>query len=92
MSCKGVTQRNVNNIPPVPKYLTILAAFLFGILVEKSIKNTAKLTERKIIPAAAQMRDGLSAPFTAFVPNRLLMKFRDQSNPIEFLSNIDPPG
>ncbi len=92
ISCSGVTIKKVHIIPPAPKYLMILAAPCAGIFFEKFMKNMAKLTERKIIPPSAQILDGLSEPFTAFAAKRLLIKFFDQSNPIESLSNREPPG
>jgi len=79
-------------MPAMPKYFMTLAAPLAGIFFENAIKNTAKLAERKIIPASAQILEGLCDPFTAFAPNRLLMKFFDQSKPMEFLSDKEPPG
>jgi len=79
-------------MPAAPKYFMILAAPFTGIFFEYLMKNIAKLTERKIIPASAQILDGLSAPFTAFAPNRLLIKFLDQLKPTEPLSNREPPG
>ena len=90
--CNGVTIKKVNNIPLAPKYFMTLAAPSTGIFFENSMKNIAKLIERKIIPASAQILEGLSDPFTAFAANRLLMKFSDQLKPIESLLNIEPPG
>ncbi|MES2381793.1 MAG: hypothetical protein V4538_12175 [Bacteroidota bacterium] len=81
--CNGVAIKKVNNMPAAPKYLTTLAAFCIGIFFEKSIKNRAKLMDRKIIPTVAQGRDALSEPFIAFASNRLLIKFSDQLKPIE---------
>jgi hypothetical protein len=69
----------------------ISAALFIGIFLEKLIKNNAILTERKIIPASAQILAGLSEPFSAFAARRLLIKFFVQLKPMEFLSNTDPP-
>src|SRR4051812_28623689 len=92
ISCKGVTIKTVHSMPATPKYFITLAAPLAGIFFENAIKNTVKLAERKIIPVSAQILDGLSAPFTAFAPNRLLIKFFDQLKPMESLSDKEPPG
>ena len=91
-SCNGVTIKKVNNMPPAPKYCMIWAGRFAGIFFEKLMKNIAKLKARKIIPASAQILDGLSAPFTAFAWKRLLIKFFVQLKPTEFLSKRDPPG
>jgi hypothetical protein len=40
----------------------------------------------------AQNLDGFSEPFIALDANKLLIKFFDQSNPVEFLSSKEPPG
>jgi hypothetical protein len=40
----------------------------------------------------AQIMPGFSEPFIAYGSNKLLMKFFDQPNPMEFLSGNEPPG
>ena len=72
LSCNGVAIRKVNSIAPTPKYFIILEAPFAGIFFENSIKNKAKLAQRKNIPETAQGRDVLSDPLTAFGLNRLL--------------------
>ena len=73
VSCSGVAIKKVNSIPTLPQYLMTLAAPFAGILFENSIKNKAKLAERKIIPAIAQKRAVFSEPLSAFSPKRLLI-------------------
>ncbi len=92
MSCQGVAIKKVQIALPAPQYLMTLEAPFRGIFLEKSIKNKAKLKERKIIPALAQFLEGLREPFKAMGANRLLIKFLVQSKPTIFLSDHDPPG
>jgi hypothetical protein len=56
------------------------------------IKNIPKPSEWNTTPAIAQILDVLCKPFMAFAANRFVIKFLDQSNPAEFLLNMDPPG
>ena len=44
------------------------------------------------IPVMAQILAGFSAPLIDVFKNKLLKKFFDQSNPMEFLFRIEPPG
>jgi hypothetical protein len=73
VSCNGVAIKAVKSIPLTPTYFIILAAPFAGIFFENSIKNRAKLAERKIIPPIAQKRDALADPLTAFLLKRLLI-------------------
>jgi hypothetical protein len=62
----------VDIIAAMPKYFITLAELFNGILFENSVKNKAKLILRKNMPAIAHKRDGLSEPFNAVLPKRLL--------------------
>ena len=73
MSCKGVAIKKVNSMQLAPTYFMTLAAPFDGIFFENSMKNMAKLTDRKNIPPTAQKRAVFSEPFTAFSLKRLLM-------------------
>ncbi len=75
-----------------PMYFKTLEACLKGIFFDVLIKKTPKPTEWKAIPMSTQILEGFSEPFIAFAANKLLIKFFDQSNPVESLSINEPPG
>ena len=91
-SCKGVAIKKINNMLVAPINFKILADFMEGIFFDIWIKKIPYPTEWNAIPISAQIQPGFSEPFIAFVANKLLKKFVDQSNPIEFLSSNEPPG
>lgn len=62
------------------------------IFLDIFIKKIPYPTDWNAIPMIAQILPGFSEPFIAFAANKLLMKFFDQLNPKEFLSNNEPPG
>lgn len=76
----------------MPTYFKTLEACLDGIFFDMFIKKSPKPTEWKTTPVSAQILEGFSEPFIAFAANKLLIKFFVQSNPVEFLSNKEPPG
>jgi hypothetical protein len=59
LSCNDVVIKKVNSIAPAPKCFMILESHFAGIFFGNSIKNMAKLADRKIIPPMAQKRDVL---------------------------------
>jgi predicted MPP superfamily phosphohydrolase len=92
MSCKDVAIKKLNTMLAAPIYFKIIAACFAGIFFDILIKKIPKPTEWKAIPMIAQILDVFSEPFIAFAANKLLIKFFDQSNPVDFLSNKEPPG
>ena len=91
-SCKGVAIKKINIMLVTPINFKILAPCLEDIFFDILIKKIPYPTEWNAIPISAQIQPGFSEPLIAFVANKLLRKFFDQSNPIEFLSSNEPPG
>jgi hypothetical protein len=91
-SCNGVTVKKLNRMLAAPIYFKTLEACLEGIFFDELIKKIPKPTEWIAIPMSAQILEGFSEPFIPFAANKLLIKFFDQSNPVEFLSSNEPPG
>ena len=92
MSCKGVAIKKIKIILMTPINFKIFAHSFEEILLAIFIKKAPYPIDWNAIPIIAQILPGFSEPFIAFVANKWLKKFPDQSNPMEFLSNNEPPG
>lgn len=91
-SCRGGAIKKISSMLATPINFKIVAHCLEGIFFDILIKKIPYPTDWNAIPIIAQILPGFSEPFIAFGANKLLMKFFDQSNPIEFLSGNEPPG
>jgi hypothetical protein len=91
-SCKGVAIKKINSRLAAPINFKTVADCPEGIFFDIFIKKTPYPTEWNAIPIIAQILPEFFEPLIAFGANKLLRKFFDQPNPIEFLSGNEPPG
>ncbi len=86
MSCNGVAIKKLKSMLVAATSLKMVAACPEESFFDIWMKNIPFPIKWNTIPMNAQTLDGLSKPFSAFAPNKLLIKFFVQSNPEEFLS------